>query len=203
VTFDKSEYNRRYYEANREREKARKLAHYHAGYKDQIDREKRRAYMQEYYRTHPRRPLTDEEKAERSRRRREKYATDAEHREKAKAQARDWGARNPEKKKAQRLQLAFGLEMEQFQAMLSQQDNACAICGYTDTVNPKLFPVVDHDHKTGKIRGLLCMSCNQGLGKFKDDPALLEKAIVYLISNGSSGAISTTSSEPASERLAS
>ena len=50
----------------------------------------------------------------------------------------------------------------------------CVICG----ANEKL--VVDHDHKTGKIRGLLCNHCNRGLGHFRDDPMLLEFATQYL-----------------------
>jgi len=50
----------------------------------------------------------------------------------------------------------------------------CVICG----VEEKL--VVDHNHKTGKIRGLLCNHCNRGLGHFRDDPTLLEFAAQYL-----------------------
>jgi hypothetical protein len=50
----------------------------------------------------------------------------------------------------------------------------CVICG----VEEKL--VVDHDHKSGKIRGLLCNHCNRGLGHFRDDPTLLEFAAQYL-----------------------
>lgn len=51
----------------------------------------------------------------------------------------------------------------------------CAICGSSEPL------VVDHDHSTGKIRGMLCNHCNRGLGHFRDDPMLLEFARVYLL----------------------
>ena len=52
---------------------------------------------------------------------------------------------------------------------------SCTICGSEEKL------VVDHDHKTNKIRGLLCNHCNRGLGHFKDDPDLLEYARIYLL----------------------
>lgn len=52
----------------------------------------------------------------------------------------------------------------------------CVICGAAEQL------VVDHDHKTGQIRGMLCNHCNRGLGHFRDDPDLLEFARVYLLS---------------------
>lgn len=57
---------------------------------------------------------------------------------------------------------------------LKASTNECVICG----ANEKL--VVDHDHKTGEIRGMLCNHCNRGLGHFRDDPMLLEFAAQYL-----------------------
>lgn len=71
----------------------------------------------------------------------------------------------------------YYLTKEEYDDILITQDYCCAICGDVDS-NKNL--AVDHDHRTGKIRGLLCQLCNGGLGMFRDDSVLLEKAIVYL-----------------------
>ena len=60
---------------------------------------------------------------------------------------------------------------------LKESTKECVICG----MEAKL--VVDHDHVTGKIRGMLCNHCNRGLGHFRDDPALLEFAAQYLFAS--------------------
>jgi len=70
----------------------------------------------------------------------------------------------------------FGIGLHQYQTILEQQGGVCYICGNQDFRNL----AVDHDHKTGKVRRLLCTSCNTGLGKFRDDPALLRKAAEYV-----------------------
>ena len=70
----------------------------------------------------------------------------------------------------------YGLTIEQYDQMLFEQSYVCAICHKPCS---KAL-AVDHDHKTGAVRGLLCMNCNHGLGKFKDDPNLLMAAIKYL-----------------------
>ena len=61
------------------------------------------------------------------------------------------------------------------------KERGCDICGRTDVPGRWDNNIhIDHDHETGKVRGVLCQGCNVSLGHFKDDPALLEKAIVYL-----------------------
>jgi hypothetical protein len=72
----------------------------------------------------------------------------------------------------------------EYEELLKVQNGVCAICGRTETArgqNGELKRLaVDHCHKTGKVRGLLCFNCNAALGKFKDSPVLLAKAITYL-----------------------
>ena len=75
----------------------------------------------------------------------------------------------------------YGLTPEDYDAMLRAQDGKCAICGREDSGrSDKRSLCVDHDHDTGAVRGLLCDPCNNGLGRFNDDPSLLMAAIRYL-----------------------
>jgi hypothetical protein len=74
----------------------------------------------------------------------------------------------------------YGVEPEQYQQLLEQQNSVCAICGEKDTEFDNARLCVDHDHMTQKVRGLLCRSCNLGLGSFGDDIVRLEAAIQYL-----------------------
>lgn len=74
----------------------------------------------------------------------------------------------------------YGLTLEQYDEMEKVQKMVCAICGKKQK-DKKL--AVDHCHKKGHVRGLLCSFCNQGLGKFRDDTKLLSKAIKYLNKN--------------------
>ena len=149
------------------------------------NKEARKQYMKDYYKANPGKyKLTQEDRDRRNAARREKYAQDKEWRESHKQSVKQWQEQNPEKRKSQRLKKTHGIELSDYKDMLAVQNNQCAICGYSDTKNPKLFPVVDHCHTRGRIRGLLCMNCNQGLGKFKDDPNLLMAAAAYLSRHG-------------------
>lgn len=149
------------------------------------DPEARKAYMREYYKSNPEKfKRTPEQREARNAARRAKYAADAEMRMNARAQAKAWQKANPEKRKNQRLMSAHGIELSDFQDMLAHQNGACAICGHSDQSKPHFFPVVDHCHDRGRIRGLLCMNCNQGLGKFQDSPDILMRAAAYIASHG-------------------
>ncbi len=78
-------------------------------------------------------------------------------------------------KRRWKLQREYNLTEADEQALLAQQDNRCAICKKSGL---KLH--VDHNHRTNKVRGLLCGNCNRGLGVFYDSPESLQEAIQYL-----------------------
>ena len=74
---------------------------------------------------------------------------------------------------------------EQYYKMMQEQDNKCAICKCEETrksrTSGKICALaIDHNHDTGRIRALLCHSCNTGIGKFKENKELLKAAIEYL-----------------------
>jgi len=76
----------------------------------------------------------------------------------------------------------YGLTVERYKAMLVEQDNKCAICGALFSEEDSNW-YIDHCHTTGKVRGLLCLRCNLGLGWFSDDLNSLANAIQYLNAN--------------------
>lgn len=84
------------------------------------------------------------------------------------------------------LEYKYGITSEQYEEMLKEQSNRCAICGIGEqhTENSRLC--VDHDHNTNEVRGLLCKKCNQGLGLFQDNPDFCESAGKYLRKYGKS-----------------
>lgn len=102
--------------------------------------------------------------------------------EKIKAQKKASQIRNPETGRARSRRHLYGLTSNHFQALLLKQKNSCVICGFvfsSDAGRSKAASV-DHDHATGRIRGLLCAACNHGLGKFKDSSTILRAAADYL-----------------------
>lgn len=94
--------------------------------------------------------------------------------------------RNPERDRLHQrrhyLRKKYGVTLEWFEQKLAEQDGRCAICRSAD---PGAWPwqdfVVDHDHHTGEVRGLLCSYCNTAIGQFKDDPDNTQRATNYLL----------------------
>lgn len=77
------------------------------------------------------------------------------------------------------LKTKYNLTEKDFHHKFNTQGMRCAICR-TEFVERKQPVHVDHDHRTGKVRGFLCSSCNKGLGDFKDNIRFLIKAVYYL-----------------------
>jgi hypothetical protein len=76
----------------------------------------------------------------------------------------------------------YGLVPGEFDRILGRQGGGCAICKQPCARERRLS--VDHCHSTGRVRGLLCQNCNAAIGMFKDDAALLFRAIDYLTGGG-------------------
>jgi hypothetical protein len=81
--------------------------------------------------------------------------------------------------RARAVKSKFGLSEETYRALEKDQKGCCAICGGKQRAPFKRL-AVDHDHRTKKVRGLLCNPCNRAIGMMRDDPALLWKAALYL-----------------------
>lgn len=87
--------------------------------------------------------------------------------------------KNTCKKRENQLKTKYGINNKQYNQLFKQQNGKCKICSISQN---ELFArlVVDHDHKTKKVRALLCHNCNTGLGLFKENINSLIKAIEYL-----------------------
>ena len=100
--------------------------------------------------------------------------------------AAEWKRKNPGAIRAinikGKLKSRYGLSTEDYELILDSQDGVCAICRTEDPGHHGRF-YIDHCHKTGDIRGLLCSRCNTGLGLFLDNPERLSAAIAYLSSH--------------------
>lgn len=79
------------------------------------------------------------------------------------------------------LKIIYELTLKQYNSLLEQQNNSCAICLETFKEKDKYNqPCVDHCHVTGKVRGILCTRCNVAIGQLKEDTNILQQAIKYL-----------------------
>lgn len=87
-------------------------------------------------------------------------------------------ARNKESMYFCQAKRRYGLKKEDYWELYQKQKGVCAICEGACRKNKRLS--VDHDHGSGRVRGLLCASCNRGLGMFLDNPLRLRKAAEYL-----------------------
>lgn len=164
-------YARKYAEKNREKEleRGRNYRQFITGGSE--TREEYNAYMREWVRKNSERINTA---------RRERLKTDPEYAEKVRARDRARYAADPFSHRSERLKSVYGITLGEYMVMYASQDGKCAICGNDRPCDGKDGLVVDHCHTHGHVRKLLCVYCNTGLGQFKDDVQILQKAIDYL-----------------------
>ena len=112
---------------------------------------------------------------------RERYWKDP---EKTRARERSHYADNKAQHRRNRLKRLFQISVEDYEVMLHKQDGVCAICRQPESLvrgEGSQSLSIDHDHNSGRVRGLLCANCNSGLGMFRDSPAILTAAKTYLM----------------------
>lgn len=141
--------------------------------------DERRAYMRQYYADNKQKfRRNPEQQAAYNARRREQYRTDPEYREAQKRNAADYQRRNPLRRRLAQ----YGLDPITLELLT---DAGCAICR-CDLDAEHVRVHIDHDHKTGKTRGVLCQGCNLALGHMYDDPIIAAAALNYLLRGGGS-----------------
>lgn len=117
------------------------------------------------------------------------------NREKIRTRSLLWGKENREEKnrkqrerypgvRERRLQTDFNLSTPEYEELLQEQHGVCAVCSTPPDGVRQRYLCVDHDHYSGRVRGLLCHSCNLILGHADDDPARLRAAAAYLEISG-------------------
>ena len=105
--------------------------------------------------------------------------------ERAKKAKEKWGtSKYKQCAKNSALKRKYGITLIEYHKMLEEQKGVCKICGKPSTAKDRYGGVkklhVDHNHKTGEIRGLLCVKCNQAIGLFGESKEVLQNAIFYL-----------------------
>lgn len=109
-----------------------------------------------------------------------RYASDP---ERFKAEAREHRIKNPYQPhppgwwRDREYQKKYGISIADYDRMFARQSGCCSIC---QKQTPGVHLHIDHNHETGNVRSLLCLTCNAGLGHFRDDVGLLKDAIKYL-----------------------
>lgn len=96
-------------------------------------------------------------------------------------------AKDPHSRRWKQIKRLYGLSESSFMSMWESQKGRCKICGDHLSLCAKGGFATDHNHLTGKVRGILCKPCNHGLGLFKDSPSVLEAATDYLKTQGHYG----------------
>ena len=158
----RKEYQKKYYEANKYKMLGRSREYY------ENNRNKKKEYDKEYRKNNKQKRKKNDKK----------YYLKNKHR------IKEWVLKNRDKIKDFSLKKRFNITLEQYNEMFTKQNGRCKICSKHQSEIARSLSV-DHDHITGKVRGLLCSNCNCVLGLVKDSVDILEKSKLYLQTNGS------------------
>jgi hypothetical protein len=116
------------------------------------------------------------------------------YKDQIKSRNRNWYRKNERADRDRVLRRKYGITIEQYEHMVKLQGNKCAICEKEHNENGVMSRLpIDHCHKTGKIRGLLCNNCNRAIGLLQDNPAIVAKALLYLNNHFGGEEVSITS----------
>lgn len=163
--MEDKEYYKKYYQENRIQIRERQKRHY------QVNKEKRIAQVKKYKETHQDK-VSDREKQYR-----------IVNKELITKQKKDYRLKYLEKhalwERSTRLKNRYGITIEDYNKLLRDQNNCCAIC-LQSMSNEKCNPSIDHDHETGKVRGLVHKTCNIMIAYANENPLILTNAINYL-----------------------
>ena len=164
---EKKAYHKAYRETHKEEQKAYRETHKEErkAYRE-THKEESESYQRAYHETHK------EERNARNRVRSKAYYKT--HKEKRKAYDETHKEERKARNRAAEIQRKYKLTMTEYSILLSSASGHCAICGEPAKLH------IDHDHKEGGVRGLLCGSCNRMLGLAFDNPDTLRNAIAYL-----------------------
>lgn len=99
--------------------------------------------------------------------------------------SKQWAIENPNEwerhRRKSHLRKKYNISIDEYNQMINDQENKCAICNHELIDSRGFRPHIDHCHKTGKVRGILCGDCNKALGGFKDDIHRIKNAHLYLL----------------------
>ena len=159
-----------------------------------VDPEAKKAYLKEWYQRN-KAHVAEQGKKYREANKESISARRKEYRESERGREtyRSWRKSNPEKVKAIRdkerrenkdtrrnrdFMQKYGITLADYDQMFAEQDGLCAICFQPPTEGRRM--AVDHNHETGKVRGLLCLRCNLAIGNLRDDPMVIASAFSYV-----------------------
>lgn len=90
------------------------------------------------------------------------------------------GKSHPETARRWHYKTNYGISLEEFNKLVIEQDSKCKICQRFKSASGRYGLHVDHDHYTGKIRGLLCHKCNAAIGMLREDITIVERTLKYM-----------------------